>query len=314
MSFASEVRQELCALEQADCCRHAAIYGLLLFGHHFSDRMILFQTEREKTAYYAAELLAAETGIFAEIRSPLKRGGRIYSVTVPEEACAEVLRCFGHRVDEPNRRIHTENLRGDCCSAAFLRGVFLACGTISDPLKQYHFEFSVSRVHLFRELKTFVAQLPIGVHFGTAERKNTHILYCKASEEITDLLTYLGAVNASMKLMQVKMLKEVRNTANRLRNLDTANIDKTVSASAQQLAAIRKLHESGRMKTLPEQLRELAQLREENPEMSLRELGERLSVPLSRSGVNHRLERLIQLAEEKTIASVKTKEKDRRVP
>ena len=299
MSFASEIRRELCDLEQSECCQHAEAYGMFLFGHSFSAQEILLQTESETVARHAAGLLAAETGVFAEIRSPLKRtGGRIHTLVVPQEQCAAVLQCFGHTGHEPNLRINRENLEDECCLAAFLRGAFLSCGTMTDPMKQYHFEFRIPKYNLFRDAEVLVGELPVSVHFSVSERKNTHVLYCKASEEITDLLTYLGAVNASMELMQVKMLKEVRNTANRLRNLDTANIDKTISASAQQLSAIRVLRESGRLEQLPVQLQELAQLREENPEMSLRELGEKLSEPLSRSGVNHRLERLIRLAEE----------------
>ena len=114
---------------------------------------------------------------------------------------------------------------------------------------------------------------------------------------MTDLLTYLGAPAAAMELMQVKMLKEVRNQINRRTNFETANLDKTASAAARQVLAIQKIAESTGLGELPEELRELAELRLQNPEMSLRELGESLSPPLSRSGVNHRLQRIVDLAE-----------------
>lgn len=299
MSFASETRRELCTIQQQECCRHAEVYGILLFAHSFSHQSILLQTESEQAVRHAAELIAAETGIFPEIRIPLtrNRGNRICTLEIPTSQCEAVMECFGHSTSELHLQINEANIENDCCRAAFLRGMFLSCGTVSDPMKQYHFEFRIPKHHLFKDSERLMSDLKLA-HFNSAERKNTHIIYCKASEEIADILTFLGAPQASMQLMQIKMLKEVRNTANRLRNLDTANIDKTLEASSLQLQAIKKLKESGKFDVLPEQLRELANLREENPEMSLRELGEHLSQPLSRSGVNHRLEKIVSLANE----------------
>ena len=119
-------------------------------------------------------------------------------------------------------------------------------------------------------------------------------------EQVTDVLTYLGAQSAAMELMQVKMLKEVRNQVNRRTNFETANLGKTATAAARQLLAIQKIVASTGLGELPEDLRELAELRLQNPDMSLRELGETLSPPLSRSGVNHRLQRLVELAESRS--------------
>lgn len=129
-------------------------------------------------------------------------------------------------------------------------------------------------------------------------RKGDFVVYLKGSEQIADLLTYLGAQQASMELIQVKMLKEVRNYVNRTTNFTTANIGKTASAAAQHIRAIQKIERKMGLEGLPEDLRELAQLRLDNPEMSLRELGESLSEPISRSGVNHRLRRILEIAED----------------
>lgn len=130
----------------------------------------------------------------------------------------------------------------------------------------------------------------------STQRKGYNVLYTKDSESVEDLLTFMGATNSSLKLMSVKMLKDVRNNVNRKLNFETANISRTVAASLQQVEAIAKIRRTRGIESLPEDLQELAVLREENPEMSLRELGENLSVPISRSGVNHRLERIMEFA------------------
>ena len=180
---------------------------MLLFGRSFSLAGISLQTESGTVAQRAATLVALETETFAELRAPLtQRGhGRVYTVTVDDRVKPSVLAHFGHTGREFSLKINLANLENDCCTAAFLRGAFLACGTVSD---------------------------------------------------------------------------------------------KTVNAATQQIDAIRRLQEGGAIDTLPEELRELAALRVENPELSLRELGGLLHPPLTRSGVNHRLAKLIRLAEE----------------
>ena len=128
-------------------------------------------------------------------------------------------------------------------------------------------------------------------------RGGAYIAYVKDSEQITDLLTYMGAVTASMQVMGTKALKQVRNAANRRANSEIANLQKTASASARQIKAIKKLKKDGRYNLLPDELKLVAQLRYDYPELSLRDLGAQLDPPISRSGVNHRLEKIIALAD-----------------
>ena len=159
-------------------------------------------------------------------------------------------------------------------------------------------EFVVSFLNLARDFMTLLSEISaLDLQPAFINRKGAYVIYIKGSERIADLLTYMGASYAAMELMQVKMVKEVRNYVNRKTNFETANIDKTVSAAAKQVAAIEKIVKGVGIESLPEELRELATLRYENPEMSLRELGEGLSEPISRSGVNHRLQRIMKLAE-----------------
>jgi len=179
-----------------------------------------------------------------------------------------------------------------------LRGVFLSCGTVTDPSRDYRLEFVVPYLNLAKDLVAFLQNIPeLDVNPGMMNRKGSFVVYLKGSEHVADLLTFLGAGHAAMELIQVRMLKEVRNNVNRKTNFETANIEKTASAAAGQLMALKKIFACGGVSILPEELRPLALLRYQNPDLSLRELGQSLDPPLSRSGVNHRLRRIVELAD-----------------
>lgn len=182
-------------------------------------------------------------------------------------------------------------------NALYLRALFLERGTVTNPELGYHLEFACSCAQDAHNLAAFLIGLEeFRVTPGVTRRKEQYVVYVKDSEQITDLLAYIGANQSAMELMQIKMVKEVRNYVNRKNNFETANIEKTASAAAAQLKAIQTIKRTKGFQSLPDELRELAELRLENPEYSLRELGEALSTPISRSGVNHRLQRLLELA------------------
>ena len=206
-----------------------------------------------------------------------------------------VLERFGHAAGEVSLRLNRANLECEDCPAAYLRGAFLACGTVTNPSTDYHLEFSLPHHLLSRDLLTLMQEL--GFRARLVHRKGSQVIYLKESEQIEDALTLMGATGASLELMNVKMVKDIRNAANRIANCENANIDKTVTASLAQIEAIRQIERLQGLDGLPEELRELARLRLENPDMSLRELGEQLSEPLSRSGVNHRLRRILEFAQ-----------------
>ena len=303
MSFASETKTELCqAMPQNSCCRKAECYGMLLFGRSFSQNAISLTIENTAAAHRAAQLTAETVGVIVDIStSLLRRKERKSAFTVAVSGGGqreEVLSCFGHTGKEIHLRINRANMENDCCACAFLRGVFLSCGTVTDPSKDYHLEFVVPFMNLARDLGAFISEIyELDLQPGLLNRKGSYVVYIKGSEHVADFLTFMGAGKAAMSLMQVKMLKEVRNNVNRKTNFETANIDKTASAAAAQIVAIEKIIRSaGGLSALPEELRELAALRCRYPEMSLRELGATLSEPLSRSGVNHRLQRIMEFA------------------
>ena len=192
-------------------------------------------------------------------------------------------------------RINRSNFSEDCCYSAFLRGAFLSCATMSDPTKSYQLDFIVPYLHLSDDMLKLMQELEITAKM--VRRKGSYVIYFKSSEAIEDMLMLLGAQSSALEIMQVKIEKDMRNKINRKVNFETANIDRSVDAAQAQLAAIRKLRTSGKFDSLSQDLRELAELREQYPENSLRELGNMLSVSLSRSGVYHRLNRIVSLAE-----------------
>ena len=302
MSFASDTKKELCRCPNAQpCCQKAEVYGFFLFGKMFSAREISVTTESIPAARRASRQLAELSGSITELTAGMYRQGADRSwVTVSVNAWEErlrVLEFFGHTPQEANLRIRKENLPQDCCYPAFLRGAFLSCGTVVRPEKEYRLEFAVPHQHLARDLQELLQGIGLELEPGVSSRRGTFVVYVNEAEKVGDLLAYMGASGASLELIQAKMLKEVRNNVNRKLNFESANQDKTADAAARQMLAIRRIGETVGFSSLPEPLRQLAQLRYEHPEYSLRELGQSLEPPISRSGVNHRLKRILELAE-----------------
>lgn len=297
MSFSSEVKRELVGLPlERSCCRAALSYGMLECGHAFSGAQISLQTEHEPVAVLYSELVAAVCGVEKPPVQALARRGGFYIVSVEEEAARRrVLERFGHTARDVAVRLNRANLECESCAAVYLRGAFLACGAVTNPASGYHMEFSVPYYNLCRDLITLLGEL--GLRAKQVCRKGTQVAYFKESEQIEDCLTLMGAPGASLELMNVKIVRDIRNNANRIANCESANIDKTVAAAAVHMQAVRKIEEHGGLDMLPEELREVARLRYDNPDMSLRELGEAMEPPLSRSGVNHRLRRIVEFAE-----------------
>ncbi len=303
MSFSSSVKKELIDFENSrindelnykECCTHAQQYGLLLFCRGFSVSSINMQTENEQIAKMYAKTIEKITSQVQPIKcSPAGK----YSVNVQGEKKREkVLEHFGYTGSEITLRINRANLLDECCYNAFLRGVFLACGTITSPKKEYHLEFVATHLNICKDLIKVMEDMDLNPKYVT--RKGNHIAYFKDSESIEDVLTHMGAVFSSLELMEIKIYKDVRNKVNRKTNFENANLSKTVNAAFTQMQAIEMIKKEKGMSYLPEELRELAMLRLDNPEMSLRELGQKLTVPLSRSGVNHRLKKIIEMAED----------------
>jgi DNA-binding protein WhiA len=299
MSFAAETKSELAAVRpENECCLLAECYGLVLFTRCFSLQEKSYVTESFPAAQKFAQYTAEVTGVMAEISTSIRRANvHLYTVTIPGENQREaVLSHFGHTGKETYIGINRANLENNCCPAAFLRGAFLSAGTVTDPNKEYHLEFTVAYHQLALQLLTLLKEVEeLNLHPAVVNRKGTWVVYIKGSENIEELLVYMGASKAAMQLMQVKMLKEVRNNVNRATNFETANINKTAQAAARQTAAILKISDRMGLEALSDDLRDMAELRLENPDMSLREMSETLGI--TRSGVNHRIQKLLEIAD-----------------
>lgn len=312
MSFSSNVKDELIAFENgrkndteniSECCTQALQYGLLLFCRGFSVSSMNMQTENEGIANLYLDTIRQITG--KELNIKCSAAGKCSINVEPEAVRNEVLDYFGHTGSEVTLRINRANFADECCYEAFLRGAFLACGTITSPSKDYHLEFIVPYLNLCKDLIKLLEEMDLNAKY--IMRKGNHIVYFKDSESIEDVLAHMGAVSSSLEVMEVKIIKDVRNKVNRKTNFENANLSKTVDAAVLQMRAIENIKKEKGLSYLSDELRELAVLRFENPELSLRELGQMLSTPLSRSGVNHRLKKIIQMSED--LNSVTKKEK-----
>lgn len=297
MTFSASVKAELCAVtDESRCCLKAELYGMLLFARAFSLGEISLQTENEMVAKRYYNLLKKVCGVTAVMHYPRVKGGMITATVQKKGERERVLSFFSHTGQELVLRVNRANLEEECCPAAFLRGAFLVCGTMTDPQKDYHLEFLLSHRKLSLDLTHILTQA--NLEAKTTERRGAVVVYFKESENIEDLLTLMKATNSSLLLMNVKIYKDLRNRVNRVTNCETANLSKTVEAVRRQLWAIDLIDQVEGLDSLPPALREIAEQRRAHEEMSLSELGEVLNPPLTRSGVNHRLQKLILRAQE----------------
>lgn len=295
ISFSSDVKNELTSDRiVSQCCLKAQAYGLVLFGRTFSFRRISFFTKNSATADYYKDNLFKTTGIAAAIETGPNKNNKVKIKTSAERI--QLLEYFGHSKNELVLRINRANISEECCFGAFVRGVFIACGSVTSPDKNYHLEFVVPYLRLCNDLITVLEEMNLKPKH--TQRSGYHIVYFKDSENIEDLLTNMGATDSSLKLMGIKMQKNMRNKVNRKINFELANISKTVEAASHQVRAIEHIDKHIGLMELPKPLYDVALLRRENPDLSLSDLGRLLNPPISRSGVNHRLDRIVRIAEE----------------
>ncbi|MEE0443496.1 MAG: DNA-binding protein WhiA, partial [Acutalibacteraceae bacterium] len=200
-----------------------------------------------------------------------------------------------HAVNSISLRINRGVFEDDECYGSFLRGVFLSCGSIANPDKNYHLEFVIPFHNLSLDLLKILTDF--GLKAKLILRKYSYVVYLKDSESIEDLLTLMGAVNSSLELMGIKIQKDVRNKINRQMNFESANMSRSIEAGLAQVEAIEIIEKKQGLDSLSDELKEVAILRRENPDMSLKQLGENLTVPISRSGVNHRLMKIMEIAD-----------------
>lgn len=307
MSFSTDTKREICTkLSTRVPLQHSELYAMLVLSRVFTADSIVFKTENEHTFSHFIFLLNKLFKPKFEVVAPMRGESgknKTYTVTLPRPSdCRRIFEHYGHDRREVNLRVNRANIEDEDQQRAFVRGAFLACGSVTDPQKGYHLEFAVSYRNLCMDICRIVREIQdCNIGIKMLARSGAYIAYVKDSEQITDLLTYMGAVVASMNIMGAKALKQVRNSANRRANSEIANLQKTASASAAQIKAIKHLRRSGKYNLLPDELKKVAELRYDYPELTLRQLGEMLDPPISRSGVNHRLEKIIRFADDGSV-------------
>ena len=310
MSFSKEVKEELsrqiaggrhCLIAETaaiiSLCGHVKISG----ENRYS---LKIQTENIAVPRKYFTLLKKTFNIVAEItirQSTYLKNGRTYTITVNNHDDAMKLLVTCKLIDENGEIMENMSIADNvvimnsCCKRAFVRGAFIASGSISTPEKFYHFEIVCNSMEKAEQLCKLIATF--GIEAKIVERKRHFVVYIKDGAGIVDILNVMEAHVSLMNLENVRILKEMRNSVNRKVNCETANLNKTVAAAVKQIEDIEYIRDTIGLEAMPEPLRQLAEVRLENPDVSLKELGTLLDTPVGKSGVNHRLRKISEMAD-----------------
>ena len=280
------------------CCALAECFGILLFCNSFQSDGIKIITESREFAYILPKLFKKAFDLPFDSYPSLASPGKLVFQIWEESKIARIMEAFGFSAEDTlSLHVNYPVVEEECCKAAFLRGAFLAGGSVTDPEKGYHMELSTTHQSVARETNLLLRET-MSFAPKMAKRGGGQVLYLKQSEQISDLLTYLGAPVAAMGIMETRLEKELNNKVNRRCNCDDANTSKVVEAAQEQLAAIRILREAGAVEKLPEKMKQAALARENNPSASLSELAAMMEPAITKPAMNNRMKKLVQLAKE----------------
>ena len=275
MSFSADLKEELSKINNLKNKQevYAEFLGYLVTANiSIKGKYIKFSTENEYNINRFAKLLNNIN--IADYKIDIT--GRIYSITFKANEILEQL-----NLNKFKNILITENLK-----KAYIRGNFLGAGSINEPRNKYHLEI------IFNTLEYANFTLKLLEMYGINVKILSQTLYIKDGEEISNFLALIGGNSAVLKFEEIRVLREMKNNVNRLVNCETANLNKTINASVKQLKNIKKLKKTGKFNNLPEELKEIANLREENPEATLEQLGSMLSKPIGKSSVSHRFKKI----------------------
>ncbi len=293
MSFSENVKEELLReLPKKTCCRKAFIFGLLINTQPNEDGVITFESEQECVWNAAITAFREQFGKEPTKSEKSRMGHKRVCISFASRSASALL----SNIEDAESLSDEIGFRCDECKLYFMRGVFLSSASVSDPMKSYHLEFTVKNAKIAR---LFFSELrSAGFEAKITNRKSGVGLYFKGSESIEDILTYLGASKMLFECMNDKIFRDIRNESNRRANCEAGNIAKSVNAAQDVLAAIKKIENAGLLPALPDDLRETARLRMENPEASLSEICLMFLPPLSKSGLSHRFAKIKKFAED----------------
>ncbi len=298
MSFATDVKSEIIAkdAQQNSCCKIAAAYAGACFGKHFDKKGVIIHTENEYIAAFAKKLFT-KIGVKGDYYLKGKQNFGLYEFAVKNEHdVKKMLKIFGHSGEETSIRINGDIFLCKNCVNTFISAAFVFCGIITNPEKEYNLEFLSNKYLLMNDLSALLFAQEFTPKLTT--RKGLNVLYIKKSEQIEDLLTYMGAGFSSLTVMNTKVYKDIRNKANRITNCETANIDKTVRANQNSIKAIEYLQKNNAFNTLPKPLVQAALLRQKMPEAPLKDLAQMCEPEISKSGLAHRFKKIETIAKQ----------------
>lgn len=291
MTFSQRVKAELCEKRvDRKCCAVAEAYGILLYCRTFSPTEIVIRTQSPELCRRLPQLFKRAFGLSFD-KLPEEGQSKASFEIRDRDKIKAIYDCFGNDIGTLSLHINFAVIEEPCCKAAFIRGAFLAGGSVTDPEKRYHLELCTTHYSVSREAYSVLIEM--GFSPSEAERKGNHLLYFKRSEYIEDLLTTIGASGSAMEHMAAKIEKDMKNSINRKVNCDSANADKIVTAAAEQMEAIRRIDRLYGLDSLPDKLQEAALLRFANPEASLSELSQLSFPPVTKSCLSHRLKKLL---------------------
>ena len=299
ISFSAGAKAEVCKVfPNRDCCALAQCFGILLYCNSFTPSGIRIITESRDFAMLLPKLFKRTFNLNFDSFPSMEAPGKLVFQITDEEKIADIMDSFGFdQEDTIALHVNYPLVEEDCCKAAFLRGAFLAGGSVTDPEKGYHMEIATTHKSVAMETHLLIHEIA-GFLPKSAERSGGQVLYLKQSDLITDFLTFLGAPVSAMGIMEAKLEKELNNKVNRRCNCDDANTSKVVEAAQEQLSAIRILKEKNLLDKLPTKLQQAAKAREDNPESALSELAGMMDPPITKPAMNHRLKKLVQMAKE----------------
>lgn len=306
MSFSIEMKSDLSKVVVSNqCCILAELMALVLVvgnGEKYdNDEVIKLVTENVNVAKRIFFLVKEAFGINPEIvirKSNRLKEHNIYFLSFNKRRIIKNQGVYDKfkNIDTLKILQSKTELSKACCRKSFLRGIFLGAGSITNPNNYYHLEIVLKNEQTAKDVNDIITKFNISSR--VTKHKNSSIVYVKDANQISDFLNIIGAHKAMLDLENVRILKEMRNSVNRIVNCETANLTKIVDASLRHINAIKYLQNINKLEKLPEPLKEIAYLRLEYQDLSLKELGQLLDKPLGKSGVNHRLNKIVQIAEE----------------
>ncbi len=288
MSFTAQIKDKLIESEtECEFCEVAKLAGLMRFSANFGKGKARLSTENKSVADFAKELV--KRCFDAELKIVYNEQSKLYK-SIAEPNIEEML-CAELAADESAHNL----MPFSCCRRSFLSGAFLGGGSVNNPKKSYHLEFDTKCKDYAEDVLRALSEE--GINAKITERKSRYVVYVKDSDSVAAVLGLIGAGYAALELYNISVEKEIRNDVNRRVNCENANLDRQGIAASKQLYAISKIEKKIGLATLSDALREMAEVRREYPDVSIKELGEKLATPIGKSGVNHRLNRLIEIAE-----------------